>query len=45
MMGYSFDETLERILSIFHDDTALFVIIETLVEDNVEIDEYLEDNK
>lgn len=46
MTQYLYDETLEQIIKLFHEDTALFVIIECLWEnDNLEISEYLEVNK
>lgn len=45
MSEYSFDETLEGIIKMFHEDTSLFVLIETLIEDDIEISEYLEANR
>lgn len=42
-MKYPYDETLESIIKLFHDDTALFVIIECLWEnDDMDISEILE---
>jgi hypothetical protein len=43
MIQYPYDETLEQIIKLFHEDTTLFVLIECLWEnDNVEISEILE---
>lgn len=43
MSEYSFDETLEKIIILFHEDTALFVIIECLWEnDDMNVSEILE---
>jgi len=40
------DETLEKIIRLFHEDTALFVIIEAITEyDDTELDEQLRDNQ
>lgn len=45
-MKYPFDETLEKIIGLFHEDTALFVIIECLWEnDDMDISEILEAEK
>lgn len=46
MLQYHYDETLEKIIKLFHEDTALFVIIEYLWEnDDIEISEILGSNK
>lgn len=46
MSEYSFDETLEEIIRLFHEDTALFVILECLWEnDGINISEILEAEK
>jgi hypothetical protein len=42
-MNAKYDETLEGILRMFREDGALFVIIETLLEEAPEVDEVLED--
>jgi hypothetical protein len=46
MDEYPTDETLEKIIRLFHEDTALFVIIECLWEnDDMNISELLEAEK
>ena len=40
VQGY--DNTLESILRIFHEDPRLFALLELLMGDGVEVDEQLE---